>query len=73
MLFRLKLLVESLPGGIHIDRLLVLTMATATLGFYREAVGLASIFITVDDVLDFLLGVCIGIVEHFQQLANVFF
>ncbi len=66
MLFRLKFLVEPLPSGIYIDRLLVLTMATATLGFYQEAVGLASIFIMIDDVLDFLLGVCIGIVEHFQ-------
>ena len=66
MLFRLELLVESLPCGIYVDRILMLTMAAATLGFYHEAVGLASIFITMDDVVDFLLGVCIGIVEHFQ-------
>ena len=66
VLFRLKFFVKALPGGIHIDRLSVLAMAAATFGFYHEAVGFARIFITVDDVLDFLLGVCIGIVEHFQ-------
>ena len=66
MLFRLEFFVKALPCGIHIDSILVLTMAAATLGFYHEAVGRVSIFITMDDVLDFLLGVCIGIVEHFQ-------
>ena len=43
----------------------------AALRLHHQAVGLACILITVDDVVDFLLGVFLGVVEHFQQLADV--
>ena len=72
LLLWLESLIEPLPGGIHINWGVGLTVATAALGLYNQAVGLACIFITVDDVVDFLLGVCLGMVEHFQQLADVF-
>ena len=66
MLFGMDFLIKFLPCSIHIDRFVCLTLATAALGCYHQAVGLAGIFITMDDVQDFLLGVCIGVVEHFQ-------
>jgi hypothetical protein len=72
-MFGLKPLVEALPGGIHINRLPGLAMATAALGFYHDAVGLKRIFVMVNDVLYLLLAVCIRVVKHFQQLADVFF
>ena len=66
MLFGLINLIELLPCSIYIDGLVCLTLATAAFGFYHHAVSLACILITIDDVLDFLLGVCLGVIEHFQ-------
>ena len=66
MLLGLDFLIELLPCSIYINGLFCLTLATAALGFYHHAVGLTCIFITVDDVLDFLLSVCFRVVEHFK-------
>ena len=66
MLFGMDFLIKFLPCSIHVDGLFCLTLATAALGCYHQAVGLTGIFVTMDDVLDFLLGVSIRVVEHFQ-------
>ena len=64
------LLLEVVPSSIHVYGFCGVSVAAATFGIHHQAVGLA-IVVVVDDVAYFLFGICLWMVEHFQQLAEV--
>lgn len=69
--FMLHFIHESLPCHFGVCWLKSLLVAVGLFGCNHTAVGLEGLFVAMDDVVDLLLGICFGIVEHGQKTADV--
>ncbi len=66
-------LCRPLPRSPSIGRVIInrcVSLPTTTYSFNQQMVGLTSVFILIDDVMDFLFGICCWMVEYLQKLED---
>ena len=66
-------LCSPLPAPPSMGRVIInrcVSLPTTTYSFNQQMVCITSVFILIDDVMDFLFGICCWMVEHFKKLED---